>query len=89
MIDEEDYAPIKSMLSFVRQYPQLLEEAPIEALVEPNVSAVRRVEKHLCLRCGWKANDVVVARTPTGPRWLDLCYSCHHSVMFWLWQARG
>jgi hypothetical protein len=35
-------------------------------------------EVHSCLRCGKRAQQVFIAHTKIGPRWLDLCIACRH-----------
>ena len=67
----------EDMLRLLAAEPTLLPAAPDTDIGEA-VEHRRRDEIHVCLRCGRRAQEALIAATRLGPRWLDLCAACSH-----------
>jgi hypothetical protein len=73
---------VEGFLYLLRDEPTLMdpvrgvsEDTRPADMVEPLNSRLLN-ETHPCLRCGQLSEEVFVAETPIGFRWLDLCHDC-------------
>jgi hypothetical protein len=67
---------VEGFLSLLGAEPTLLPAVPD---TDRDLAIARRLdEAHACLRCGRQAQEVFIAETKLGPRWLDLCEACGH-----------
>lgn len=63
------------LLHLLKAEPTLLPAAP-NPTSGAQMEHRRRDEVHPCLRCGERATSALVAATPIGPRWVDICHKC-------------
>ncbi|GAA0491047.1 hypothetical protein ACFQ2B_32975 [Streptomyces stramineus] len=73
-------AAATGLLHLIAAEPGLLAAAP-EGATGDDLHRRAGDEDHPCLGCGAPATCAVVVETgPSGPRWLDLCSPCWHTV---------
>ncbi|GGR09262.1 hypothetical protein [Streptomyces netropsis] len=73
-------ATAAGLLHLIAAEPTLLAAASADTS-ESDLDHRARNEDHPCLGCGSPARcAVIVNSTTAGPRWLDLCSACWHTV---------
>jgi hypothetical protein len=80
--DDDQVASAYAYVMLIMANPSLADEAPAlqGANLVPATIRARVSFQNACMRCGEVSRVAYILKTPSGPRWLDLCAMDAHYV---------